>query len=265
MKEEDKFLSMQGVTVVRGETEVLHAISLEIAVGEHLAILGPNGCGKSTLIKTLTRELYPVIPPAGEPPMRCMLLGRERWELSQLRTQFGVVGAELPGERTAGVSGLEAVLAGFFGASALWPNLVVAQGMEEVAREALERMRAGHLAGRQVGTLSAGEQRRVMIARALAHRPRMLLLDEPSNALDLQAQRELRLALQEVARGGTGLILVTHHLGDILPEIERVVLMRAGRVAADGPKRELLTEARLSGLFGVPVTLAGRDGWVHAW
>ena len=104
-----------------------------------------------------------------------------------------------------------------------------------------------------------------MSSRALVHRPRTLLLDEPSNALDLRAQSELRSALQGVARAGTGLILVTHHLGDILPEIERVVLMREGRIVADGHRRELLTEPALSGLFGVPVTLGERDGWLHAW
>ena len=259
------FLSMRHVTVARGETIVLHDLALEIAEGEHIALLGPNGCGKSTLIKTLTREVYPMIPLAGEPPMRCTLLGRERWDLSQLRSSFGVVGAELPGERTPVTCGLDAVLAGFFGASALWPNHGVTPAMERRAEETLELMRASHLAGKLVGTMSAGEQRRVMIARALVHRPGMLLLDEPSNALDLAAQHELRVALRAVAQGGSGLIMVTHQLADILPEIERVVLMREGRIVADGHRCELLTESVLSGLFGLPVTLTERDGFVHAW
>lgn len=256
---------MRHVSVARCETVVLHDIALDIALGEHLALLGPNGCGKSTLIKTLTREQYPIVPREGEPPMRCTLLGRERWDLSQLRSQFGVVGADLPGERTPVTSGLHAVIAGFFGASALWPNHVVTPQMEERAQEALEIMRAMHLAGKRVGAMSAGEQRRVMIARALVHRPAMLLLDEPSNALDLSAQHELRLALRAVAHAGTGLILVTHQLADILPEIERVVLMREGRIVADGHRRDLLTGPVLSELFGVQVKLNERDGWVHAW
>ncbi len=261
----DSFLSMRHVSVARGDDVVLHNISLAVALGEHIALLGPNGCGKSTLIRTLTREQYPIVPGEGEPPMRCTLLGRERWDLSQLRSQFGVVGAELPGERTPKASGMEAVIAGFFGASALWPNHVVTPEMEARATEALALMRAAHLAGKLVGAMSAGEQRRVMIARALVPRPAMLLLDEPSNALDLLAQHELRQALREVAHRGTGLILVTHQLSDILPEIERVVLMREGRIVADGGRRELLTEAALSGLFGVAVTLSERDGFVHAW
>ncbi len=256
---------MRRVTVARGDTIVLHDLALEIAQGEHLALLGPNGCGKSTLIKTLTREVYPMVPLEGEPPMHCRLLGRERWDLSQLRSSFGVVGAELPGERTPVTSGLDAVLAGFFGASALWPNHVVTPEMEQRALETLALMRAGHLAAKLVGTMSAGEQRRVMIARALVHRPAMLLLDEPSNALDLAAQHELRLALRAVAQSGTGLILVTHQLGDLIPEIDRVVLMREGRILADGSRSALLTEGLLGSLFGVRVTLTEHDGFVHAW
>ena len=218
------FLAMRGVSVARGGRRVLHDITLRIEQGEHVAILGPNGCGKSTLIRTLTRDEYPVAAAPGEAPAHFELLGRERWDLRQLRTSFGVVSGELPGERTPSANGLDAVLAGFFGASTLWPNHAVTAAMRERAREALARMRADHLAAKLVGAMSAGEQRRVMIARALVHRPGMLLLDEPSNALDLHAQGELRAALRAVA-GSTGLILVTHQLADIVPEIRRVVLM----------------------------------------
>ncbi len=251
---------MREVSVARGDAVVLRVDSLDIALGEHLAILGPNGCGKSTLIQTLTRELYPVATPG-----RCTLLGRERWDIGQLGAEFGVVGAELPGQRTASATGREAVLAGFWGASALWPQHKPTPEMERTAEEALALMRVEYLAAKPVGAMSAGEQRRVMIARAMVHRPRMLLLDEPSNALDFRAQYELRQALQHVARAGTGLIVITHQLGNILPEMQRVVLMRAGRITADGHRRELLTEPVLSELFGVPVTLGERDGWLHAW
>jgi iron complex transport system ATP-binding protein len=137
--------------------------------------------------------------------------------------------------------------------------------MRARAAEALERMEAQHLAGQRVGEMSAGERRRILIARALVHRPRQLLLDEPSNALDLAAQRELRESLRRLAGEGTGLVLVTHHLGDILPEIKRVILMRAGRVVADGAREELLTEPRLSALFQAPVRIGRDDGWLHSW
>jgi iron complex transport system ATP-binding protein len=258
---EERFLELRGVNVARGERVVLHDVDLTVRTGEHVAILGPNGCGKSTLIMAMTCQVYPIVRPG----MRVRIFGRERWDLTELRRHFGVVGAELPGERTTVTTGLDAVTAGFFSASTLWPNLHVTEEMRERAWEALERMEAKHLAEQLVGEMSAGEKRRIVIARALVHRPKQLLLDEPSNALDLTAQRELRDTLRRLAREGTGLVLVTHHLGDILPEIERVILMRSGRIVGDGPREELLTEARLSELFKTPVRIGRDEEWLHSW
>lgn len=263
--DEHQFLELAGVNVARGDRVVLHDINLNIRAGEHVAILGPNGCGKSTLIFTITCQIYPMV----QPGMHVRIFGRDRWDLTQLRKHFGVVGAglmgELPGERTAITTGLDAVIAGFFSASTLWPNLHVTGEMRERAAEALERIEASHLAGQLVGEMSAGEKRRIMIARALVHRPRQLLLDEPSNALDLAAQRELRETLRRLAQEGTGLVLVTHHLGDILPEIERVILMRGGRIVGDGPRQELLTAPKLSELFDAPVRIGHDEEWLHSW
>ncbi|MGA3263445.1 MAG: ABC transporter ATP-binding protein [Terracidiphilus sp.] len=259
--EQSEFLELRHVNVARGERVVLHDVNLTIRAGEHVAILGPNGCGKSTLILAMTCQIYPIVRPG----MVVRIFGRERWDLTELRRHFGVVLAELPGERTAVTTGLDAVIAGFFSASTLWPNLRVTGEMHERAVEALERMETGHLAGQLVGEMSAGEKRRILIARALAHRPRQLLLDEPSNALDLAAQRELRETLRRLAREGTGLVLVTHHLGDILPEIERLILMRGGRIVGDGAREELLTETRLSELFHAPVRIGRDEEWLHSW
>jgi iron complex transport system ATP-binding protein len=255
------FLELRHVDVARGERVVLHDVNLSIRTGEHVAILGPNGCGKSTLILAITCQVYPIV----RPEMLVRIFGREHWDLTELRRHFGVVGADLPGERTAVTTGLDAVVAGFFSASTLWPNLRVTEEMRERAREALERMEAAHLAHQLVGTMSAGEKRRILIARALVHRPRQLLLDEPSNALDLAAQRELRETLRRLAREGTGLVLVTHHLGDILPEIDRIILMRAGRIVGDGPRAQLLTEPTLSQLFRTSVRIGRDEDWLHSW
>jgi iron complex transport system ATP-binding protein len=261
-----EFLELRKVNVARGDRVVLHDVNLTIRAGEHVAILGPNGCGKSTLILTMTCQIYPIV----QPGMQVRIFGRERWDLTQLRKHFGVVGAglmgaELPGERTAVTTGLDAVIAGFFSASTLWPNLHVTPEMRDRAAEALRRIDASHLALQLVGEMSAGEKRRILIARALVHRPRQLLLDEPSNALDLAAQRDLRETLRRLAAEGTGLVLVTHHLGDILPEIERVILMRNGRIVGDGPREELLTAPRLSELFNTPVRIGRDEEWLHSW
>lgn len=261
IEQSEEFLRMKQVSVARGDSIVLHDVNLSIATGEHAAILGPNGCGKSTLIKTITCECYPI----HTPEMQCRLLGRERWDVSQLRQHLGVVSADLPGERTPVSKGRDVVVAGFFSASTIWPNLHITEEMRERAQEAMALMEASHLADKFVGQMSAGEQRRIMIARSLVHKPKMLLLDEPSNALDLAAQRELRDALRVVAQQGTGIIMVTHHLADILPEIDRVIMMRAGRIFADGPRQKLITVEQLRNLFGVEVTLTERDGYWHSW
>ena len=123
---QSEFLELRHVNVARGDRVVLHDVNLTIRAGEHVAILGPNGCGKSTLILAMTCQIYPIFHPG----MRVRIFGRERWDLTQLRRHFGVVtsgifGSELPGERTAVTSGLDAVIAGFFSASTLWPNLHV--------------------------------------------------------------------------------------------------------------------------------------------
>ena len=259
--DQNQFLELENVNVARGDRVVLHDVNLTIRAGEHVAILRPNGCGKSTLILTITCQIYPIF----QPGMRVRIFGRDRWDLTQLRKHFGVVGADLPGERTAVTTGLDAVIAGFFSASTLWPNLHVTAEMRDRAAEALARIEASHLAAQLVGEMSAGEKRCILIARALVHRPRQLLLDEPSNALDLAAQRELRDILRRLAKEGTGLVLVTHHLGDILPEIDRVILMRGGRIVGDGPRAEFLTAPRLSDLFDTPVRIGHDEEWLHSW
>jgi iron complex transport system ATP-binding protein len=261
-----EFLSMRNVDIARGQKVVLQDVNLTIATGEHIAILGPNGCGKSTLIKAMTCECYPIVRSG----MEMKVYGRDRWDVQELRKHLGVVATELPGERTSVTRGLDAVVSGFFSSSTLWPNLEVTDPMRASATEALGLLGAAYLRDRFVGEMSAGEKRRVMIARALVHRPEMLLLDEPSNALDLAAQRELREILRAVAVGsdnrrGTGIVMVTHHLADILPEIDRVVMMKGGRIFDDGPKMELLQAEKLEELFGVELELTERHGYWHSW
>lgn len=260
------FLSLRHVSVARGESTVLHDISLQVQRGECVAILGPNGCGKSTLIKTVTRELYPLALPGTQ----VEVFGRERWDVTELRRKLGVVTAETPSRSALSTKASDVVLTGFFSSATLWPNLVVTQAMRNVAQTAMEQVGATKIAQQELGTLSAGQQKRVLIARALVGSgaiasERVLLLDEPSNALDLSAQAELRDTIRRLARAGTGLILVTHHIADIVPEVQRVIFMREGRIVADGPRETMLTEEKLGSLFGLRVSLTERGGFLHAW
>jgi iron complex transport system ATP-binding protein len=268
------FLELEEVNVARGGRVVLHGINLRVEAGEQIAVLGPNGCGKSTLIKTMTCECYPL----AQEGTRVSIFGRERWDLTELKRRLGVVSDELPGRPTLRTTGRDAVLTGFFSSSTLWPNLTVTDAMRARAEEVLELVGAAGIADKLVGEMSAGEQRRVMIGRALVgsgasgaegfvgtNENQMLLLDEPSNALDIAAQQGLRGMLRRLAQQGTGILMITHQIADILPEIGRVILMRAGRIVADGAKEKLLTAPVLSELFGVEVRVMQRDGFYHAW
>ncbi|WP_433983342.1 ATP-binding cassette domain-containing protein [Tunturiibacter empetritectus] len=182
-----------------------------------------------------------------------------------MKKRLGVVSAELPGKQTLKTSGRDAVITGFFSSSTLWPNLLVTDSMRVHAEVVLRQIDAVGFAEKLVGEMSAGQQRRIMIGRALVGSAGMLLLDEPSNALDLAAQAELRGLMRRLAQQGTGIMLITHHIADIPPEIDRILMMREGRIVADGSKAELLTAERLSDLFKTEVQLSERDGFYHAW
>jgi iron complex transport system ATP-binding protein len=246
---------------MRGQKIALDDFSLRIGADEHVAILGPNGCGKSTLIKTITRECYPV----AREQSSMTILGRETWNVFDLRSLLGIVSNDLMLSCTGDACGRDVVLSGFFSSTAIYPNHTVDPRHGELADAALAQLKISHVAERAVCEMSSGEARRVLIARALVHKPRALLFDEPCNSLDLAAQQSLRHTMRALAHSGTAILLVTHELADIVPEVQRVVLMSEGRVVADGPKEEILQVERLVALFGVNVEMARRDGHYHLW
>lgn len=252
-------LEMRNVSVMRGETLALDGVSLRIAVGEHVCILGPNGCGKSTLIRTITRENYPL----AREDASINILGRNLWNVAELRNLLGIVSPDLLAACTSDATGMDVVLSGFFSSTRIFPHHSPEEEQLRRAKAALERLGIIHLANRPVAQMSSGEAKRTLIARALVHEPKTLLFDEPSNALDITGQVGLRETMRELAQSGLGILLVTHHVSEIIPEIERVILLQRGRVLADGPKDEVLTSERLSALFSVPVKLFREDGYFH--
>jgi iron complex transport system ATP-binding protein len=254
-------LDLRNIRVMRGSRVVLDDLNLRIGAEERVAILGPNGCGKSTLIKTITRECYPMV----REDSSMTILGRERWNVFELRTLLGIVSNDLMSLCTGEAVGLDVVLSGFFSSTRIFPHHTVGSRLIELADATLAQLQVSHLAERPVCEMSSGEARRVLIARALVHRPRALLFDEPTNSLDVFARHSLRNTMSTLANSGIGIILVTHELSDIIPEIDRVVLMSNGRIAADGCKGDILRADHLEAIFGVKVEIGRRDGYYHLW
>lgn len=250
-------LELNEATVRRGNTNILDRLSLKINMGEHTAIIGPNGSGKSTLIKLLTRKIYPLAPKNGIPPVQ--LFGKSLWNVETLRSKMGIVTADLQHQfitNTQGgrISGLGVALSGFFGSLRLFPHQKITEEMTEQALDALEKIDAAHLADQMLNTMSSGEVRRVLIARSLITSPDVLVLDEPTTSLDFVARSEFMNRIRSVVQQGTTLILVTHHIEEVIPEIKTVIFLKKGHLAGNGPKNELFTPANLSRVFDSPVS-----------
>lgn len=254
-------LEFANVTVMKGEKKLLDNLTVCIRDGEHVAILGPNGSGKSSFIRTVNREYYPVLGTDGEVIFR--VRGRDIWDVFDLRGLFGIVSPDLQYAYTRNVTGREVVLSGFFSSVGLFNHRITPE-MEDRADQVIQFLEVRHLVNRRMDAMSSGEARRFLIGRALVHDPKALVLDEPTNSLDLHALHTFRQALRKIARSGVGIIMATHNLHDIIPEITRVILMRDGGFFMDGPKEDVLTDANIGDLFRVPFRIREEGGWYYA-
>ena len=260
-------LELHSATVLKDDRPVLDALDLTIHQGEHTAILGPNGAGKSLLVSLLTHYERPVARTEGIPPVR--VFGKDDWNVAELRLQLGIVSSDLHLHFVAGnsegrIRGEAAVLSAFLSSHGILRYGTITDDMRARARQALDNVGAAHLARRWMDQMSSGEARRVMLARVLVTAPRALILDEPTTGLDLGARHAFMEQVRAVARRGTTIILITHHLEEIIPEIDRVVLLQQGRIAGQGAKRTMLSAAALGELFGVPVAVEEVDGYYYA-
>jgi len=252
-------LEFEKVTVIKGDRNVLDSLSVTIREGEHIAILGPNGAGKSSFIKAVNREYYP--QPNEDVVFR--IRGEEFWDVFAMRSFIGCVSNDLQYTYTRDVSGREVILSGFFSSIGLF-NHTITPAMEKRTDEILHFLEINHLQDRPMTEMSSGEARRFLIGRALVHRPTALILDEPTTSLDLHALHTFRNLIRKIAQSGTGIILVTHNLHDIIPEITRIILMKDGKFVGDGRKEVMLTDTRIGELFNVPLHVRKEGDWYYA-
>lgn len=252
------FLRIHDAVVRRNGVDILAIQDLILGEGESMAILGPNGSGKSTFISLITREALPLY--REEPPV--LFRGQPRAVLSDIRRALGIVSATMQREISVHLPVRDIVAGGATGTLGLpfHVNEDRANQAREAAAGPMELLGISDLADRDVMTLSTGQARRVLIARSLISDPDVMVFDEPTTGLDPEGMYYVREALSTLARSGKGIILVTHYPEDIIPEIERILLLKEGRVFADGPKEQLLTNERMSDLFDVPLRVVHENG-----
>jgi iron complex transport system ATP-binding protein len=258
------FLELIKATVENNGNRILKELTLVINSNEQTAIIGPNGSGKSTLIKLLTRQLYALEPEDGPPPVR--VFGKELWNVQELRSQMGIVSDLMQRDflnnlHFGKIRGLDVILSGFYSSFSLFPHQKIIKEMREKAYSILEKLESEYLAACILNEMSTGEVQRVLIARALVTEPRVLVLDEPTTGLDIVARQQCMSQIRKIAKDGTTIILVTHHIDEIFPEIERILLLKNGNIAFDGPKEDVLTSENLSYVYNHPLELTKQNGF----
>ena len=251
-----ELLRLHNAQVRRDGNIILDVDDFVIQEGERVVVLGPNGSGKSTLVKLLTREMMPLW--REEPPV--LFRGNPRAELRLIQRTVGVVSTSFADQFTGNRRVLEVALGGYFGTIGVPYHITPTPEQIEGARAALREVGIEHLADRTLSTLSTGQARRALVARALINAPDVLVFDEPCIGLDPEAIWNLRQTFSALANNGHTLLMVTHDVADIMPEFDRVVFLKDAHIVADAPKEELLTTQNLRDLFGVPVTLVRDQG-----
>lgn len=254
-------IDIQDVSVYRQQTRVLDQFSLRIEPGERVALLGPNGAGKSTLLKLISRELYPVVKPGSH----VRLYGSERAPIWELRSHLGLVSADLQDDYTPYTRALDVVLSGYFGSIGRHDHLQAEAEQIDMAQRMLETVGMSAQAEQMFQRLSTGQKRRLLLARALIHQPDALILDEPASGLDIGAAIKMLHLMRSFCQDGGAILVATHYIEEIIPEIDRVVLLQDGKILADGAKTDILTAANLSRLYDTQLDVTERNGWYRIW
>ena len=253
-------IDFQNVTVFQGRNKVLDDFSLTIDESQSTVILGPNGSGKTTLLKLLNRELYIV----EEKNSSLKIFEKDRWNVDELRSNLGVVSQHLQYGYSSSAIGLYVVPSGFYSSDGIWQHQEFDKGKLDRAKEVMDLLSITHLKDREFSTMSTGEQRKFLLARSLVNDPAVLVFDEPTSGLDMSTCFQYLEIIRELISMGKKVILVTHHIHEIPPEVTRVILLKEGRVIEDGDKDQILTNTNLTNLFDWPIRVIKENGYFQA-
>ena len=253
-------IEIKNATLFQGGTRVFDKLSLKISSAFNTAILGPNGSGKTTLLKLINRDFYSVV--AKDSYVK--LFGKERWDVQELRSRLGIVSQSLQQNYSGDTIGLYVLLSGFYASDGIWQHQVFDKVKIKRAQRIAEQLGVESLLDRPFSSMSTGEQRRFLLGRALVHNPEVLVLDEPTSGLDISACFQYLETIRGLMSMGKRLILVTHHIHEIPPEVERVIFLKEGKIVADDTKKSLLTSDKLSSLFDISIKIIEENGYYQA-
>ncbi len=253
-------MEIRNATVYRGDVQVFKSFSLEIEAGRSTAILGPNGAGKSTLLKLLTREIYPV----QQRGSFVKVLGHGLWNVWDIRAHLGIVSQDLQGEYLGDAEGQAVLLSGLYSSIGIWAHQEFTSEDRQRAEGMLKMLGVWSCRKKLFSRMSTGEQRRLLLGRALINDPDVLVLDEPTSGLDLKACFQYLEIVGNLIASGKTVVLVTHHVHEIPPGISRVILLKNGKVIADGEKSGVLTSRSMTRLFDIPVEVVQVNGFYQA-
>ncbi|MFB6804153.1 ABC transporter ATP-binding protein [Peribacillus butanolivorans] len=262
-KTSNNVISLKNINWKRNGNQILNGVSWEVQTGEHWALLGLNGSGKTSLLKMITGYQWP--NSGGEVSVLGNIFGKTN--IPELRKSIGWVSSSLDQEYQSrpNDTALEVVLSGKFASIGLYEEIT--ENDIKKANKLLEQFRIKHLSNQFIQSLSQGEKRKAMIARALMSSPRLLILDEPCNGLDIYSKEELLTTIEDLtaAPNGPTILYVTHHIEEIVPSITHALLINSGNVIAKGDKKNTLTESLLEKTFRVPITLewANDRPWIR--
>ena len=256
-KDNTPLIEISDATVYRGDVKVFDHLDLEISQNESTVVLGPNGSGKTTLLKIIARELYPI----WHQNLVVRILGMEKVNLWNLRSCLGLISNDLQYNYSPEVLGSDVVLSGFFSSVGVWRHHEYNTDHNYRVNEIMNDLSVAHLASTPFGKLSTGQQRMLLLCRALVNNPPNLLFDEPTNGLDLYSTFTYLECIRGLIKSKHNIVLVTHNIHEIPPEVSKVILLNKGKVWMQGSKKEVLTKKNLSELYEVNLSLVESGGW----